>query len=228
MFRMKILEPFSGWHKVTFLLLLTAIGASSIVAQTNLRVHYKDGTRIDVSLAKIDSITFEDGDADTTAVEQANLTGEWLWGSQEQGYYEVLTFYKDRTYTGYDNYFIYGFDTWTFGRYTQYGAMLTLLSNGFGYQHRYNWFVTALTDNALAVMTKMGPFTYYRLLPETLHLSPSTPYALAEGDSVVFADGIIVKAESSTLRPLGSGTTYILIHHQASDRIEARKVVVEE
>ena len=228
MFRMKILEVFTDWHRVALLLLLTAIGATSLIAQTNLRVHYKDGTRMNVPLAKIDSITFVDGDADTTAVEQANLTGEWLWGSQKQGYYEVLTFNKDRTYTGYDNYFTYGFDTWTYGRYTQYGAMLTLWSNGYGYQHRYNWFVTALTDNALAVMTKMGPFTYYRLLPEVLHLSLSTPYTLAEGDSVVFADGVVVKAESSTLLPLYSGTTYILIYHQATDCIEARKVVVEE
>ena len=101
---------------------------------------------------------------------EGSLVESWLWRDSDAGYYELLTFNEDKTYTGYDNYFTYGFDTMTYGWYAQVGAMLTLQSNGYGYNRRYNWFVMALTGNALDVMTKMGRFTYYRLQPEVIHL----------------------------------------------------------
>lgn len=99
-------------------------------AQDTMRIHYKDGRHSDVAIEQVDSITFVKG-GDVPAAE-ASLIGSWLWGNQEQGYYEVLTFGEDRTYTGYDNYFTYGFDTWTYGFYSQYGTMLTMWSNGYG------------------------------------------------------------------------------------------------
>ena len=107
-----------------------------------------------MAIEQIDSITFVD-ESDVSQVE-GSLTGSWLWGDADADYYELLTFNEDKTYTGYDNYFTYGFDTMTYGWYAQVGAMLTLQSNGFGYNRRYNWFVKGLTGNALDVMTKMG------------------------------------------------------------------------
>ena len=144
------------------------IGVSGIHAQTHMRIHHKGGGQSDVAIEQIDSITFVDGS--DVPVNEGNLVGSWLWGDSDAGYYELLTFNEDKTYTVYDNYFTYGFDTMTYGWYAQVGAMLTLQSNGFGYNRRYNWFVMALTENALAVMTRMGCFTYYRLQPEVLHL----------------------------------------------------------
>ena len=149
---------------LTLSLLLCSV---SLMAQNTMRVHYKDGGELDLFIAKIDSVTFVEK---TTSEESASLTGVWLWGNQEQGYYELITINEDHTYTGYDNYFSYGFDTMTYGWWAQMGAMLTLQSNGFGYQRRYNWYITELTVNALGMMTKMGPFTYYKLQPETLRL----------------------------------------------------------
>ena len=191
-----------------------------------MRIHYKDGTRVDIPIETIDSLTFVEETADSTASERAELTGSWLWGSQEQGYYELLTFNEDRTYTGYDNYFTYSFDTWTYGWYAQLGTMLTLQSNGYGYQRRYNWFVIGLSPNALEVMTKMGSFIYYRLQPNTLTLTTGSPLPLPDGDTIVFTDDVIVKSDGTTLLPLNLGTTYILVHHKATDQILAYKVEV--
>ena len=58
----------------------------------------------------------------------------------------------------------------TYGWYAQVGAMLTMQSNGYGYNRRNSWFVMGLTENALAVMTRMGRFTYYRLQLKVIHL----------------------------------------------------------
>ena len=197
-------------------------------AQTHVRIHYKNGTHVDIPVETIDSLTFVEGTVDSAGVGRAELTGEWLWGSVEQGYYEVLTFGEDRTYTGYDNYFTYGFDTWTYGFYSQYGTMLTMWSNGYGYQRRYNWFVTALSENALEVMTKMGPFTYYRLQPEMVRLKVGgEPLSCCEGDSFVFADGVMVTIQENKLVGLFAGVTYIQKHIAASNRIVSYKVVVE-
>ena len=134
------------------------LGLSSVcLAQDYMRIHYKGGGYSDVAIEQVDSITFIKGDdAPSDSTTEVSPTGSWLWGSQEQGYYELLTLSEDHTYTGYDNYFLYGFDLMTYGWWTQIGAMITLQSNGFGYQRRYNWYITELTENALGVMTKMG------------------------------------------------------------------------
>ena len=114
---------------VPFLLLLSVL-CSELAAQSHVRVHYKNGAPVDIPIADIDSLTFVDVEVDSTDIGRAELTGSWVWGSVELGYYEVLTFGEDRTYTGYDNYFTYGFDTWTYGFYSQYGTMLTMWSTG--------------------------------------------------------------------------------------------------
>lgn len=211
-------------RKIAILLLMGV--CQGLLAQTDLRVHYKDGTRVDIPLSMIDSLTFEDVVADTTEAARAVLTGCWVWGNVQREYYEVLTFNEDRTFTGYDNYFVYGFDSWTYGWYSQLGTMLAMWSNGFGYQRRYNWFVTGLSANALEVMTQMGPFTYYRLQPEPLSIPTGGVLPLSAGDTVVFADGVVVAAEGSSLRPIESGTTYVLIRRQSTDEILAYQVVV--
>lgn len=144
-----------------------------------------------MTIEQIDSITFVDR-SDLPANE-GSLVGGWLWGDAEAGYYELLTFNEDKTYTGYDNYFTYGFDTMTYGWYMQMGSMLTLQSNGYGYNRRNNWFVMGLTGNALDVMTKMGRFVYYRLQPEVIRLKlGDSSLAFSNVDKFVFADGVIV------------------------------------
>jgi len=192
-------------------------------AQKNMRIHYKGGAVSDIPIEEIDSVTFVEKD---TPVEEVTLIGSWLWGSQEQGYYELIAFNEDHTYTGYDNYFAYGFDTMTYGFWAQIGAMLTLQSNGFGYQRRYNWYVTELTENALGVMTKMGPFTYYKVQPETLHLQVNGTLECEEGDSFVFADGVIANIQDNKLVGLALGETYIQKYIADSKCIVAYKVVV--
>ena len=176
-----------------FLVLLgLAIGVIGIHAQTHMRIHHKGGGHSDVPIEQMDSITFVDGS--DLPDNEASLMGSWLWGDTEAGYYELLTFNEDKTYTGYDNYFTYGFDTMTYGWYMQMGSMLTLQSNGFGYNRRYNWFVMGLTGNALDVMTKMGRFVYFRLQTEVLHLhAGGEPLACENGDSFVFADGVVAR-----------------------------------
>ena len=175
-----------------------------------MRIHYKGGGYSDVAIEQVDSITFVKGDDAFSA--KVTLDGPWLWGSVEQGYYELLAFNDDHTYTGYDNYFLYRFDTMTYGWWAQIGAMITLQSNGFGYQRRYNWYITELTENALGVMTKMGPFTYYRLQPETLRLQVGGILSCEDGDSFVFADGVIAAIQDDKLVGLAVGETYIQKH----------------
>ena len=220
-----------GWNRciVLALFIIFIIFISpSLSAQNQMRIHYKDGTCGDVPIEKIDSITFVDDEGgEGEEVQVKELTGSWLWGSVTQGYYELLTFNVDKTYIGYDNYFTYGFDTMTYGYYSVYGAMLNMWSNGFGYQHRYNWFITALTENALGVMTKMGPFTYYKLQPEVIRLKVNESLACAEGDSFVFADGVVVSIEDNKLLGISPGTTYVQMQSATTNRIYAYKVIVE-
>lgn len=193
-------------------------------AQDTMRIHYKNGGHSDVTIEQVDSITFVNGgDAPATEV---SLIGEWLWGSQEQGYYELLTINNDHTYTGYDNYFSYGFDLMTYGWWAQIGAMITLQSNGFGYQRRYNWYITELTANALGVMTKMGPFTYYKLHPETLHLQLNGTVACEDGDSFVFADGVTAAIHDNKLVGLAVGVTYVQKYVASINTIFSYKVIV--
>jgi hypothetical protein len=104
--------------------------------------------------------------------------------------------------------------------------MLTLQSNGLGYQRRYNWYVAELTENALGVMTKMGPFTYYKVQPETLHLQVNGTLECEEGDSFVFADGVIATIQDNKLVGLAPGETYIQKYIADSKCIVAYKVVV--
>lgn len=194
-------------------------------AQEYMRIHYKGGGHSDVAIEQVDSVTFiKGGDAPAAEV---SLIGAWLWGSQEQGYYELLSFSEDHTYTGYDNYFAYGFETMTYGWWAQIGAMLTLQSNGFGYQRRYNWYITELTANALGVMTKMGPFTYYKVQPERLHLQVNGTLECEEGDTFVFADGVIAAVQNNKLWGLAPGETYIQKYIAARQAILSYKVIVE-
>lgn len=191
-----------------------------------MRVNYKDGSVFDVPIERIDSITFIEKDA-----EQQNVTlvGEWFWGNKEMGYYEVLTFNEDRTYTGYDYYLEYGFDTWTYGTYMANGIMLNLWSNGFGYRRTYRWFVTGLTENTLEVMTQMGSFTYYRIQSEIFSLKVGEEkYTCKEGDYYVFTDGVTVSESNGKLKGISEGTTYILKYSAESELIMAYKVIVEK
>ena len=207
------------------LFVVLLFGAQMLNAQNAMRIHYKDGTRVYMPIEQIDSITFLDGEEVPLMGE---LKGSWLWGNAEVGYYEMLTFNEDHTYTGYDNYFTYGFDTMTYGWWGQMGAMLTLQSNGFGYQRRYNWYITGLSTNALSVMTKMGPFTYYRLQPEIYSIKVGEEsYECKDGDYYVFTDGAKVTVSSGKLKGLSEGTTYILKYSEKSDLIMAYKVNVE-
>lgn len=192
-------------------------------AQNNMRIHYKGGAVSDIPVEEIDSITFVQKEMPT---DEVTLIGSWFWGNVEQGYYELLTFNEDRTYTGYDNYFAYGFDTMTYGWWAQIGAMLTLQSNGFGYQRRYNWYVTELTENALGVMTKMGPFTYYKVQPETLMLQVNGILTCEEGDSFIFADGVRATIQDNKLVGLSAGETYIQKYIAASKSIVSYKLIV--
>lgn len=195
-------------------------------AQTYLRIHQKGGLHSDVPIEQIDSISFVNGTE--TPQQETGLAGSWLWGDANLGYFELLTFNNDKTYSGYDNYFTYGFDTMTYGWYMLNGALLTLQSNGFGYNHWYRWFVMGLTDNALDVMTKTGRFTYYRLQPETIRLQLlGTPLECDEGESFVFADGVIASIVGGKLQGVKTGTTYIQKHLALSNTTLSYKVVVE-
>ncbi len=193
-------------------------------AQTHMRIHHKGGGHYDVPIEQIDSITFVDGDEGQA--EEAEVMGSWLWGDTVAGYYELLTFNDDNTYTGYDNYFSYGFDTMTYGWYFRYGSLLTLQSNGFGYSRKYTWFVMGLTENALDVMTKMGQFTYYRLQPEIITLHVGESLECEEGDSFVFADRVVAGIIGNELVGLSKGTTYVQ-KKISNTNILSYKVVVE-
>lgn len=207
---------------IALMLLLCGVNAH---AQTAVRIHQKDGTHVDVPIEQVDSITFVDVAPEVT---EAKLEGSWLWGSVEAGYYELLTFNDDYTYIGYDNYFTYGFDTMTYGWYSQLGAMLTLRSNGYGYQRRYTWYVTGLSGNALEVMTRMGSFRYYRLQPESISLRVNDePLECEQDDSFVFADGVVAAIRDHKLYGIAKGVTYVQKYIAALDQIVAYKVVVE-
>ena len=190
-----------------------------------MRIHYKDGTIQDILISQIDSLTFVEKDGSEVDV---SLYDSWLWANKEAGYYELLIFNEDYTYTGYDYYFSYGFDTQNYGWYSLYGNMLTLQSNGFGYRRRYNWYIRSLTDNVFEVMTNMGGYTYYRLQPETIYIQESgTSFILDKEDHIVFADGVIVKAEGDKIVGLFQGTTYVLLYSQKTGKVLAYKVIVK-
>ena len=209
------------------LLLSSILVTLSIVAnaQTHMRIHHTGGGHTDVPIEQVDSITFVDKDSVQT--DRVELAGSWLWGDTAAGYYELLTFNGDNTYTGYDNYFTYGFDTNTYGWYALHGGLLTLQSNGYGYNRKYRWFVMGLTENALDVMTKMGRFTYYRLQSETIYLRVGESIACAEGGSFVFADSIIATINNDKLYGVAKGTTYIQKYLAATNGIVSYRVIVE-
>ena len=213
-------------YKRLLVLLVFTMGVCGIHAQTHMRIHHKGGGHSDVAIEQIDSITFVDGSEPLE--NEGSIVGSWLWGDTEAGYYELLTFNEDRTYTGYDNYFTYGFDTMTYGWYMQMGSMLTLQSNGFGYNRHYNLYVMGLTENALDVMTKMGRFVYYRLQPEVLHLQVGgEPLVYENGDSFVFADGVAARIVEGGLQGVTKGSTYVQMHIAETDCIVAFKVLIE-
>ena len=213
-------------YKRLLVLLVFTMGVCGIHAQTHMRIHHKGGGHSDVAIEQIDSITFVDGSEPLE--NEGSIVGSWLWGDTEAGYYELLTFNEDRTYTGYDNYFTYGFDTMTYGWYMQMGSMLTLQSNGFGYNRHYNLYVMGLTENALDVMTKMGRFVYYRLQPEVLHLQVGgEPLVYENGDSFVFADGVVARIVEGGLQGVIKGSAYVQIHIAETDCIVAYKVLIE-
>ena len=213
-------------YKRILVLLVFTMGVCGIHAQTHMRIHHKGGGHSDVAIEQIDSITFVDGSEPLE--NEGSIVGSWLWGDTEAGYYELLTFNEDRTYTGYDNYFTYGFDTMTYGWYMQMGSMLTLQSNGFGYNRHYNLYVMGLTENALDVMTKMGRFVYYRLQPEVLHLQVGgEPLVYENGDSFVFADGVVARIVEGGLQGVIKGSAYVQIHIAETDCIVAYKVLIE-
>lgn len=216
---------YSKSMKRTTITLAIAIIGFTFYAQSHMRIHHKGGGHSDVAIEQIDSITFVD-ESDVPDSERS-LLGSWLWGDAEAGYYELLTFDEDKTYTGYDNYFTYGFDTMTYGWYMQMGSMLTLQSNGYGYNCRYNWFVMGLTENALDVMTKMGEYTYYRVQPEVYSLKVGEEsYECIGNDYYVFTDGVKVSESNGKLKGIGEGTTYILKYNVVSGLIVAYKVYV--
>lgn len=216
--------------RVAIILLMCFCVDVSIYAQDYMRIHYKGGTHTDIAITEIDSITFVDVPYFDNRDEQGDgvsLNGSWFWGSQEAGYYELLTFNDDHTYTGYDNYFTYGFDTQTYGWYSHYGTMLTLQSNGFGYKRRFDWYITALTKNAIEVMTKMGSYTYYKLQPDIVRLRVEQSLSCATGESILFVDGIVTSIYDNKLLGLSPGTTYILKAVSDSDIVLAYKIIVE-
>lgn len=211
-------------------LLLVALFSISIAlkseAQNTMRINYRDGSVYDVPIDRIDSVSFV---KKTTESNDVTLVGEWLWGSREKGYYEVLTFNNDRTYTGYDYYLEFGFDTWTYGTYMANGILLNLWSSGYGYRRMYRWFVSALTENALEVMTQMGGFTYYRVQPEIYSLKiGEESYECLDGDYYVFTDGVKVSDNMGRLKGIVEGTSYMLKYDAKAALIMAYKVIVEK
>jgi hypothetical protein len=195
-------------------------------AQSTMRINYKDGSVLDTPIECIDSITFFEK---TEVFHEATLIGEWFWGSNEKGYYEVLTFNDDRTYVGYDYYLEYGFDTMTYGTYMNNGVMLNLWSNGYGYRRIYRWFVTGLAENALEVITQMGSFVYYRVQPEVYFLKVGEEsYPCIGEDYYVFTDGVKVQKNEGKLKGICEGTTYVLKYYAESGLIMAYKVVVKK
>lgn len=136
------------------------MGCLSVGAQSVMRVTQKDGTHVDIPVSEIDSISFVS--ADGVGEHEVSLVGTWKWESREAGYSETLTFNADGSFTCLDHYFDYDADAHTYGTYRFFGAILNLLSNGYGYRQLHQWMVTELTEQRLTVMTKMGSFTYIR------------------------------------------------------------------
>ncbi len=206
--------------------LLSILFALKSDAQNVMRINYRDGSVYEVPVDRIDSVSFV---KKTTESNDVTLVGEWLWGSREKGYYEVLTFNNDRTYTGYDYYLEFGFDTWTYGTYMANGILLNLWSSGYGYRRMYRWFVSALTENALEVMTQMGGFTYYRVQPEIYSLKiGEESYECLAGDYYVFTDGVKVSDNMGRLKGIVEGTSYMLKYDAKAALIMAYKVIVEK
>lgn len=221
-----ILTNFDNYGRLIVLLVLAVFYCHKLEAQNTMRINYKDGGVLDTPIERIDSITFIEK---TEESHKTTLIGEWLWGSKEKGYYEVLSFNEDRTYIGYDYYLEYGFDTWTYGTYIVNGIMLNMWSNGYGYRRMYRWFVTALTENALEFMTQMGSFTYYRVQPEIYSLKVGEEsYECIGNDYYVFTDGVKVTDVNGKLKGVCEGTTFILKFNAASGLIMAYKLVVEK
>ena len=79
----------------------------------------------------------------------------------------------------------------------------------------------------LGVMTKMGPFTYYRLQPDIIHLKENESLSCDEGDSWVFADDVLARISGNTLVALAKGTTYVQKLNGATNTILAYKVIIE-
>lgn len=209
-------------RKIAFICLLLC--NVTLEAQNTMRVHYKDGTIQDMSISQIDSLTFVDKNAPE---EELALSGSWLWGNKNAGYYELITFNDDHTYTGYDNYFSIGSDSWTYGWYTQTGSMLTLQSNGYGYNRLYNWYVVGLWTNALEVITKMGSYTYFRLQKEIIHISLAEPFYFANGDTIIFYDDVFVRGIDNKLNGIAQGTSYVLVSIAISNETLAYKIIIE-
>ena len=207
------------------IMIVCLLATETAFCQTNMRIHYKNGNYEDYKIEEIDSITFVDA---SESHDRISLSGCWLWGDVESGYYELLTFNDDKTYTGYDNYFTYGFETKTYGWYFQTGSILTLQSNGYGYQRMNRWFLASLTPNALEVMTKMGTFVYYKLQDETINLRVSTsPFSCQDGETIIFADGVLVQIVDNKLIGLAPGISYILKFQPLTNTIGAYKVIIE-
>ena len=77
-------------------------------------------------------------------------------------------------------------------------------------------------------MTKMGPFTYYRLHPDTIHLKVGESMPCINGDSFIFADGVTVRiADDGALEGVLPGTTYVEKLIAETNSIFAYKVIVE-
>ena len=75
-------------------------------------------------------------------------------------------------------------------------------------------------------MTKMGPFTYYKVQPEMLTLQVNGTLTCQEGDSFVFADGVRATIQDNKLVGLISGETYIQKYIAASKQILSYKLIV--
>lgn len=212
--------------KIFLIALLAALPPVLATAQNTMRINYKDGTVQNVDITRVDSITFVEMDLKP---QEASIVGEWMWGGLQEGYYEVIRFDQERTFTAEDCYFSYGFTNHTYGTYTYSGIQLNLLSNGIGYKRMNRWFVTYPSDNELEVMTQMGSFTYYRLQPETIRLKAwKDRLACEEGEVWSFADLTTAGIEDGQLVGLQPGTTYVQKLNTADNTTKAYKVEVVE
>ena len=208
--------------RILYITICLTVLCISAYAQNTLRIHYKNGTTADVTIADVDSLSFVEK---TSEPATATLAGSWFWGSVEAGYYELATFNTDNTFTAYDNMFSFGYETSAYGWYSQLGNMLVMRAYGYGYLRRYNWFVSTLTDNQLTVITEMGPFTYYRLQPDVIYMKVGDTLPLSQGETLVFADGVTLQAANNSLKALLPGITYILKSITATGQTWGSKVV---